>query len=222
MIRRWLKKLNQFLRWQPPELDIIERSFSTSPSGNHKLRFFRRKDPPGKRTFTAHVQTKNSVHTITGDHPSFPSLWIESHPSGRDYFVYSEHPGNISVLQLPTQRPRRSYLETNYCVGFSPMQFSVTSCKTRLVVGGCVSHGPLDIKIFDFSQPGDRLDELAEILDVDDYEISDDDTLKVEQRTLLKENGEALIEEDYYSNPPPSTKSELVTKNYTKNGELLD
>jgi len=133
-----------------------------SPSGRYELRIDEYCIKKGCWHCTKGTVLENGriITIVYRNYPAFPFCFLENHLDGHDYLFCGEDYQGQTVIQLDTG-VRKEYLKKGmYSKGICFCWASigpVSPSKTKLVVEGCHWACPYEVRIFDISNPLEKL-----------------------------------------------------------------
>jgi hypothetical protein len=142
----------------PANEDVTKRREVMSPSGRYKLVVGSFGTKPGCWSYTQgtlyRIGSDDPIAVVQRNYSSFPSLFIEGHPNGHDYWIGGEDYQGQTVVELDTGA-RRDHLPSaaeagaGFCMAAAT--FDVTT--KLLVIDGCIWACPYELRFYDFSDP---------------------------------------------------------------------
>lgn len=136
-----------------------------SSSGKYRLQISKFETGPG---YFAHTQGKvfneetgNVISVVNRNYGAFPFAFVENHKNGHDYLICGENYQGQTVIELDTGL-RKEYLheDAKQGMGFCFAGMEPNSVGDLLIVDGCYWACPYEVRVYDFSDPLNTLNEI--------------------------------------------------------------
>jgi len=130
-----------------------------SPSGRWRLEIKGYPHPePGYWSYSQgkvfRAVSDEVVAEVRRNYGSFPSYWLEDHPTGKDYLICGTNYQGQTVVCLNTGEVAHWIPEAaRHGWGFIIVAYNPNPDKTLLAVGGCIWASNYETRIYDISQP---------------------------------------------------------------------
>lgn len=151
------KRRNIEARWRDSVAMKHKSEVFVSGSGKYKIRitpFFFKLERYWSYTFGEIFAGKQEIATVLRDYSSFPLCWCEGHPDGHDYLVCGEDYQGQTVIRLDTGE-RIDFIEpgAESRSAWSWDSFFISPDNSKIIVSGCTSISPYEVRIYDFRNP---------------------------------------------------------------------
>ena len=215
--------LNKYYRlkqiWMCRDATINDQSpiIEKSPSGKYSLHVTSHGTKLGSWAYTKGrvYEGERLIAEICRNYSSFPHLFIENHPNGRDFLICGEDYQGQTVVELDTGKCRNNLSDgTNKGHGFCWSSYEFHQDSQILVVTGCVWACPYEFRFYDFSDPINGWPEI----ETGDYIYEDRKAPIIEGNILKVFETEANDDDDNDEVEPIKPGVERTIKTFRREG----